>query len=68
MEHLTKNEWIKNKETEPHQIFHGNNVEVLKALVEKYKGKISCIYIDPPYNNGENYSFYSDVSLSLIHI
>ena len=62
MEHLTKNEWIKNKETEPHQIFHGKNVEVLKALVEKYKGKISCIYIDPPYNNGENYSFYSDVS------
>ncbi|MGZ4098454.1 MAG: DNA methyltransferase, partial [Bacteroidia bacterium] len=41
-------------------IIHGNNTEVLPMLHKKYKGKIKCVYIDPPYNNGESYLHYND--------
>ena len=33
-------------------IIHGDNLEALKALMPYYQGKIKCIYIDPPYNTG----------------
>ena len=33
-------------------IIHGDNLEALKSLLPKYEGKIKCIYIDPPYNTG----------------
>lgn len=33
-------------------IIHGDNLEALKALLPQYEGKIKCIYIDPPYNTG----------------
>lgn len=42
----------------------GDNLEVLKVLCESYVNKVNCIYIDPPYNTGENFiyndSFYKD--------
>lgn len=41
-------------------IINGNNIEVMKALLPYYLGKVDCIYIDPPYNNGEKYRFYPD--------
>lgn len=41
-------------------IIHGDNVDVTNALLEEYLGKVKCIYIDPPYNNGDNYNHYSD--------
>lgn len=44
----------------PHLIIEGDSTIVLEGLSSKYKQKISCIYIDPPYNNGEVYNFYSD--------
>lgn len=31
-------------------IIHGNNLLVLHTLKKRYKGKVDCIYIDPPYN------------------
>ena len=34
------------------KIIHGDNLEALKALLPQYEGKIKCIYIDPPYNTG----------------
>ena len=37
----------------------GDNLEVLKLLQESYLGKIKCIYIDPPYNTGEDF-IYND--------
>lgn len=40
-------------------IIHGDNKEVLNSITEFY-GKVKCIYIDPPYNNGENYHHYND--------
>jgi adenine-specific DNA-methyltransferase len=42
------------------KIIHGDNSEVLDCLLLDYKEKVACIYIDPPYNNGENYTHYDD--------
>lgn len=33
-------------------VIHGDNLEALKALLPRYEGKVKCIYIDPPYNTG----------------
>lgn len=41
-------------------IIHGDNLVALKALLPKYEGKIKCIYIDPPYNTGEEGWAYND--------
>lgn len=45
-------------------IIHGDNLEALKALLPRYEGKVKCIYIDPPYNTGNEKSgsvFYGAV-------
>lgn len=42
------------------KIIQGENLEVLDFLAEDYTEKVKCIYIDPPYNNGENYTHYDD--------
>ena len=34
-------------------IIHGDNLAALKSLLPQYEGRIDCIYIDPPYNTGE---------------
>ena len=41
-------------------IIHGDNLLALKSLLPKYEGKIKCIYIDPPYNTGEENWVYND--------
>ena len=41
-------------------IIHGENLEALKALMPYYLGKIKCIYIDPPYNTGNEGWVYND--------
>lgn len=41
-------------------IIHGDNLEALKSLLPKYQGKINCIYIDPPYNTGNEKWVYND--------
>jgi len=41
-------------------IIHGDNLEALKALMPYYLGKIKCIYIDPPYNTGNEKWVYND--------
>ena len=46
-------------------IVHGDNLEVLKALMPYYGGKIRCIYIDPPYNTGNEGWVYNDKVNSL---
>lgn len=42
------------------KIIHGDNLEALKALLPRYEGKIKCIYIDPPYNTGNEGWVYND--------
>lgn len=41
-------------------LIHGDNLLALKALEQKYAGKIKCIYIDPPYNTGKAFDEYDD--------
>lgn len=41
-------------------IIHGDNLEALKALLPRFEGKVDCIYIDPPYNTGNEGWVYND--------
>ncbi len=41
-------------------IIHGDNLEALKSLLPKYEGRVKCIYIDPPYNTGNENWVYND--------
>ena len=41
-------------------IIHGDNLKALKALLPRYEGKVNCIYIDPPYNTGNEGWAYND--------
>jgi len=54
----------KGEQTEPTQsgnkIIHGDNLEALKSLLPEYEGKVKCIYIDPPYNTGNESWVYND--------
>lgn len=48
-------------------IIHGDNLKALKALLPTYAGKVKCIYIDPPYNTGNEGWIYNDnVNSSMI--
>ena len=41
-------------------IIEGDNLAALKALLPTYHGKVKCIYIDPPYNTGNEAWAYND--------
>ncbi|MYC63798.1 MAG: site-specific DNA-methyltransferase [Caldilineaceae bacterium SB0661_bin_34] len=41
-------------------IVHGDNLHALKALLPLYAGKVDCIFIDPPYNTGNEGWCYND--------
>lgn len=47
-------------DTSGNKIIHGDNLEALKALLPEYEGRIKCIYIDPPYNTGNENWVYND--------
>lgn len=41
-------------------LVQGDNLHALKALLPRYAGKVKCIYIDPPYNTGNEKWAYND--------
>ncbi len=41
-------------------IVQGDNLHALKALLPRYAGQVKCIYIDPPYNTGNEGWAYND--------
>ena len=41
-------------------IIHGDNLHALKALLPRYAGQVDCVYIDPPYNTGNEGWQYND--------
>lgn len=41
-------------------IVQGDNLDALKALLPRYAGQVKCIYIDPPYNTGNEGWVYND--------
>jgi adenine-specific DNA-methyltransferase len=54
---------LKGKSEADNLIIHGDNLLALKSLLPKYQGKVKCIYIDPPYNTGnENWVYNDNVS------
>lgn len=54
-----------NFDTTENLIIEGDNLEVLKLLQKAYLGKVKMIYIDPPYNTGNDFIYPDDFSESL---
>lgn len=50
----------KNDNGSKNMIIHGDNLLALKSLLPQYEGRIKCIYIDPPYNTGNEGWIYND--------
>lgn len=64
--HLLKKEYDfkadngKPENSQNNMLIQGDNLLALKSLLPKYEGKINCIYIDPPYNTGNEKWAYND--------
>ncbi len=41
-------------------LVHGDNLAALTKLAGRYTGKISCVYLDPPFNTGRSFAEYND--------
>lgn len=54
-----------NFDTTENLIIEGDNLEVLKLLQKSYAGKVKMIYIDPPYNTGNDFIYPDNYSESL---
>ncbi len=54
-----------NWDTTENLIIEGDNLEVLKLLQKSYLGKVKMIYIDPPYNTGNDFIYPDDYTESL---
>lgn len=54
-----------NFDTTENLIIEGDNLEVLKLLQKSYLGKVRMIYIDPPYNTGNDFIYPDDYTESL---
>ncbi|MBN1064501.1 site-specific DNA-methyltransferase [Clostridium botulinum] len=55
-----KDGMVNDEKLSENKIIRGDNLEALKALLPEYEGKIKCIYIDPPYNTGNEKWVYND--------
>ena len=56
-----------NWDTTQNLFIEGDNLEVLKILQKHYYGKIKMIYIDPPYNTGNDFVYADDYADSICH-
>ena len=54
----------KDWDTTENLYIEGDNLEVLKLLQESYLGKVKMIYIDPPYNTGNDFLYRDDFAIS----
>lgn len=54
----------KNPETTENIYIEGDNLEALKLLQNSYRGKIKTIYIDPPYNTGNDFVYNDNFAVS----
>ena len=55
----------RNWDTTENLYIEGDNLEVLKLLQENYMGKVKMIYIDPPYNTGNDFIYNDNFTLSV---
>ncbi|MDR2693408.1 MAG: site-specific DNA-methyltransferase [Chitinispirillales bacterium] len=49
-----------NGATGGNMLIHGDNLDALKTLLPRFEGRIKCVYIDPPYNTGNEKWVYND--------
>ncbi|NLG35171.1 MAG: site-specific DNA-methyltransferase, partial [Lentisphaerae bacterium] len=57
---LEPDEKLSHGDPDGNLIVQGDNLHALKALLPKYAGRVKCIYIDPPYNTGNEGWIYND--------
>lgn len=57
---VLKQKYAYNADDSDNMIIHGDNLEALKSLLPRYESKVKCIYIDPPYNTGNEGWVYND--------
>ena len=57
---VLEEQYTYNADKSNNMIIRGDNLEALKALLPQYEGKVKCIYIDPPYNTGNEGWVYND--------
>ena len=55
----------KNLDTTQNLIIEGDNLQVLHLLKKSYKNKVKCIYIDPPYNTGNDFVYNDKFELNI---
>ena len=48
------------EENADNMLIQGDNLDALKSLLPSYKGKVKCVFIDPPYNTKQKFSHYGD--------
>ncbi len=58
--HVLEKKYTYGGEASGNKIIHGDNLLALKSLLPEYEGRIKCIYIDPPYNTGNEGWVYND--------
>jgi adenine-specific DNA-methyltransferase len=59
--HVTERKWTFGEDAlSENMVIHGDNLTALKSLLPKYEGRVKCIYIDPPYNTGNEGWVYND--------
>ena len=59
--HVLEKQWTHGEDTNTeNMVIHGDNLLALKSLLPRYEGRIKCIYIDPPYNTGNEGWCYND--------
>ena len=51
-------------DTTKNLFIEGDNLDALKLLQETYLGKVKMIYIDPPYNTGNDFIYEDDFAIS----
>lgn len=57
---IAKKSFLEKKILNPHVLILGDNQKVLKDIKDTYEHQVSLIYIDPPYNRGDDFKFYKD--------
>lgn len=57
---IAKKSFLEKKILNPRVLIRGDNQKVLKDIKDTYEHQVSLIYIDPPYNRGDNFKFYKD--------
>lgn len=57
---MAKKSFLEKKILNPRVLILGDNQKVLKDIKDTYEHQVSLIYIDPPYNRGDDFKFYKD--------